>query len=294
MQELAGKDGVMYVTETSVRLVFDPYTASSQKSLASPREIPLTSIVGVDFEPEPAWGTGALRLILQGESTPTQGASTELNTLKTSSRSKHRAQIQEFVATLQAAIDAAVPKVPLAEQPLSAQTPPLRFESATYLGGLPGTVPQNYPETLVLNSTLIGTGAGKAAEQGVVYWADCDGISVEGGDVAKSRVAATVLFGVAGLATKGTIARVLVTAHKRDGTAAVYQIDNAQAPVVRATLVPLLRKLGIPIRGDIPVPTISDEPSAIELLERLGRLHEAGVLTDDEFTSKKRELLSRL
>jgi len=44
----------------------------------------------------------------------------------------------------------------------------------------------------------------------------------------------------------------------------------------------------------IATPTQSTGNDPVSLIERLGRLHEHGVLTDEEFTTKKRELLDRL
>ncbi|GAA1794752.1 hypothetical protein GCM10009795_045370 [Nocardioides hankookensis] len=41
-------------------------------------------------------------------------------------------------------------------------------------------------------------------------------------------------------------------------------------------------------------PAAGHAPTAIEELERLGRLHDSGVLTDDEFAEAKRKLLDRL
>lgn len=61
---------------------------------------------------------------------------------------------------------------------------------------------------------------------------------------------------------------------------------------------------GRPLREDAPVPEVpapqAPAPAAptttdcTALLEKLAQLHEAGILTDDEFAAKKAELLSRI
>ena len=127
------------------------------------------------------------------------------------------------------AITTAGPKVPMSEQLLTASTLDLHLNDSTYLGGSPGADPSRYSEALVAGTTQIGIGSATVA------WADCTGVTIKGGDIEKSRVAATIMFGVAGLATKSSAKRVLVTVHKGDGTAAVFQVANAEAQVVSAT-----------------------------------------------------------
>lgn len=49
-----------------------------------------------------------------------------------------------------------------------------------------------------------------------------------------------------------------------------------------------------PASAPAPAPTPAPAESALDMLERLGKLHESGVLTDAEFAEKKAELLKRL
>lgn len=49
-----------------------------------------------------------------------------------------------------------------------------------------------------------------------------------------------------------------------------------------------------PINQEIDIEQTQSSNSIIELIEKLAKLHDSGVLSDDEFNSKKSELLSRL
>ena len=288
MLNITGKDAEVTLTETYIRLKFYQGMATGDKLSVSPRDLPLTSIAGVEMDRSGMF-SGTFRLALVGDTATPRGASVDINTVLTPLRGRRAAEWEEFTIGVRAAIAAAEPKIPLSEQPLTAATPDIRLDDSTYLGGLPGTDPSRYPEALVASSTRIRIGSVAVA------WADCSGVTIEGGDIAKSRVAATIMFGVAGLATKSSQRRVLVTVHKSDGTAAVFQVANAETQVVTATLEPLLRKLGVPFHSGQAAPGApAGEASPIDLLERLGKLREFGVLTEEEFASKKAELLARL
>ena len=295
MRELAGKDGVVILTDSCIRLRFAEDVATGDKIAVSPRDIPLTSIDAVDYQPDSGFFSGSFRLVLHGDSSEPRGRGTDINTVLTSSRAKSVTEWEAFTKTVSAAISAAVPKVPLNEQPLSRQSPAIRIERAMYLGGLPGTDAQRYESTLTATGTQIGTKSdGHTTVFGAVAWGDCVSVTIDSSEVSKSRVAATILFGVAGLATKGRIAQVILTATKRDGSAAVFAIADAQAQVVTATLAPLLRKVGVPILSLDAAPMTAEPISPLELLERLGKLRDAGVVTEEEFAEKKRELLDRI
>ena len=287
MLKITGKDAEVTLTDTYVRLKFDQGMATHDKLAVSPRDVPLTSIAAVELDRSGMF-SGTFRLILVGDTAAPRAASVDINTVLTPLRGSRVKEWEEFTMAVHAAHTAAGPKIPMSEQPLTASTPNIRLNDSTYLGGLPETAPSRYPEDLVASTTRIGM------DGATVAWADCTGVTIEGGDIAKSRVAATIMFGVAGLATKSSQRRVLVTVHKSDGTAALYQVANAETQVVTATLEPLLRKLGVPLHSGQAPAVPAGEPSPIELLERLGKLRESRVLTDEEFVAKKAELLARL
>ena len=296
MPKITGKDGVIFLSESHVKVQFDRGMARDRLA-ASPRDIPLTSISAIELGLRSGWTPGFLRLSWVGDSAPPRSPAVDINTVLMPFCGERNAVWETFAETLRDAVIEAVPKVPLNEQPLTVRTPDIRIDASTYLGGLPGTEPQRYPSILIVNGTRIGTGDDCQADFGCVDWVDCEGVSIGGRDIAKSRVAATRLFVVVGLAMKGATANVLVTARKRDGTAALFQITEVQVQVVTAALQPLLRKLGIQIRGVSPAllaPTAPGEPSPIEPLERIGKLRDAGVLIDEEFAAKKAELLGRM
>ena len=51
MRELAGKDGVVILTDSHIRLQFVDGIATLEEFGVSPRNIPLTSIDAVDYQP---------------------------------------------------------------------------------------------------------------------------------------------------------------------------------------------------------------------------------------------------
>ncbi|NYE50153.1 hypothetical protein HDA32_005273 [Spinactinospora alkalitolerans] len=55
------------------------------------------------------------------------------------------------------------------------------------------------------------------------------------------------------------------------------------------------REAASPIAADAPPKAVADSPRTVyDRIRELGRLHEEGLLTDEEFTTKKAELLDRL
>ncbi|MEU4392540.1 PH domain-containing protein [Kribbella sp. NPDC023855] len=70
-------------------------------------------------------------------------------------------------------------------------------------------------------------------------------------------------------------------------------IDNVEKPDGLAICEAVRAHLAEPARPqDVVRPAAT--PELLELLAKLGELHQAGVLTDAEFTAKKAELLARL
>jgi hypothetical protein len=125
-------------------------------------------------------------------------------------------------------------------------------------------------------------------------------VAVGGGQIAKSRVGATLAFGIAGLAAKGAQDRTEIALHLNSGDAAFFVIDGVSPFELRAKLLPLLRDAGIPLKdksdeqpgapdaagGEGPAYSLGDE------LAKLAQLHEKGVLTDAELAAAKAKLLS--
>jgi len=122
-------------------------------------------------------------------------------------------------------------------------------------------------------------------------------VEIGGGQVAKSKIAATVMFGVwGGLAAKGSKDRTEIAVHLLSGQAAFFIIENRSPFVVRARITPALRAAGIPFAEEQADATSSPvaserEPNIVEQLERLADLHDRGFLTDEEVAAAKAKLL---
>lgn len=124
-------------------------------------------------------------------------------------------------------------------------------------------------------------------------------IEVGGGQVAKSKVGATLAFGIVGLAAKGAQDRTELAVHLRSGEVAFFVIEDKSPFEVRAALLPVLRSAGIPFKDEveeqagvpgegadmIPTHSLADD------LAKLAELRSAGFLTDEELAAAKAKLL---
>ena len=125
-------------------------------------------------------------------------------------------------------------------------------------------------------------------------------VAVGGGQIAKSRVGATLAFGIAGLAAKGSQDRTEIVIHLGSGDAAFFVVDGVSPFELRAKIMPLLRKAEIPLEDESdeqprPSDAAASPGSAYSLgdeLAKLAQLHEKGVLTDAELAAAKAKLLS--
>ena len=171
------------------------------------------------------------------------------------------------------------------------------FSFATYLGGLPED-PRSHSlgSTLYANDELVGLGSLGPKKQ-IVRWAECTGVTVDGGQVAKSKVGAELAFGVlGGLGAKGATDRAFLSVYRNDGAAACYQIDKKSPQAVRAQLTALLVKVGVPfLDGPLAqtTATIAVPISVADELAKLAALRDQGVLTPEEFDQQKANMLSK-
>lgn len=122
-------------------------------------------------------------------------------------------------------------------------------------------------------------------------------VELGGGQVAKSKILATVMFGVyGGLAARGAKDRAEIAVHLHSGTAAFFIVDNVSPFQVRARITPALRAASIPFADELgDAHTEASEPTGtdglVEQLERLAQLHERGFLSDEEVAAAKAKLL---
>jgi hypothetical protein len=129
-------------------------------------------------------------------------------------------------------------------------------------------------------------------------WKQVRSISVEGGQVAKNKVAAELAFGIfGGLGAKGAKDRTYIIVNRNDGAQGIWEVDKMAPMQVRANLSPVLRVAGVPFADDpsaspMTPTTPQVAPSSMaEEIERLAGLRDRGILTDEEFTIAKARLL---
>ena len=141
----------------------------------------------------------------------------------------------------------------------------------------------------------IGMGTLSAKKQ-VVMWKDCKGVTVDGGQVAKSKVGAEIAFGIyGGLGAKGAVDRAFLTIYRKDGAAALFQIEKKSPQAVRGQLAALLAKVGVQFLDGPVQPQEQSQPSNSSIADELGKLaalKEQGILTPEEFEQQKAKLLS--
>lgn len=183
---------------------------------------------------------------------------------------------------------------------LEAATKPPRsvtVQNSTYLGGLPGDRGKK-TGNLYVDAEKIGVGFA-SAKHGLVLWSDATGVSYSGGQVAKSKVGAELMFGVlGGLGAKGSADRAEVVVFRRDGSSAFFQVDKISRLALKAKLAPLLAFAGVPCVDDQPITAPPQAAPAVpdpaEQLLKLAQLRDAGIVSDEEFAAKKAEILGRM
>jgi Short C-terminal domain len=114
-------------------------------------------------------------------------------------------------------------------------------------------------------------------------------VEVADGSVSKSKVAATLAFGVLGATGK---TEVSVVAHLKSGATGYFLIPDSKEGrlSVRAKAGPILHRQGIPFTDQLPVP----ETAPVDIADQLRKLKELldeGVLSAQEFEKAKAKLL---
>jgi hypothetical protein len=171
--------------------------------------------------------------------------------------------------------------------------------TVTYLGGLPED-PRKHQivQTLQFNGGE-GIGYGMfSLKKPLMTWKQVKSISVEGGQVAKSKVGPELAFGIFGaLGAKGAKDRTYIIVNRNDGAQGVWEVDKMAPMQVRADLNPVLQVAGVPFVGEPlsapPAPAVAQvaPQSMAEELERLAGLRDRGILSDEEFGIAKARLL---
>jgi Short C-terminal domain len=171
------------------------------------------------------------------------------------------------------------------------------FSPVSYLGGLPDDPHMGNRKGHIIADEEKMWLALVGEKKLVIQWADCTGVTVDGGEVAKRKVGAVLAFGVlGGLAGKGGVDRAFLSIHRKDGAVAYFQIDKQSPQGVRAKLTPLLLQVGVPFLDDpaashMTAPAPATQISVADELAKLAALRDSGVLSDEEFAAQKAKLL---
>ena len=145
---------------------------------------------------------------------------------------------------------------------------------------------------MYLTDEKIGVGT-FGASHAALLWTDVASVDVSGEQVSKSKIGATLVFGVfGGLAAKGTKNQAALIVHTKDNEVAYYQIDKVSQLEAKAKSTPLLHAVGVPLIDETAQqPQVTQGNDVTEQLTQLSKLKEQGILTEAEFTAKKKQLL---
>jgi hypothetical protein len=124
----------------------------------------------------------------------------------------------------------------------------IRLLSARYDGGKPGFGDRARKGELRIDTQAIAIFP--FGEGNTIPISDVESVEVTDLPPApQSKVPWVVLFGVLGLAAKGSSNQVGMTVNTRDGSAAYFTVAGMTAFQVRAQCTPLLRSLQVPLLG---------------------------------------------
>lgn len=167
----------------------------------------------------------------------------------------------------------------------------LSFTYSKYLGGH-SKLGKARQGNLYLTDEKIGIGT-FGPSHSALQWSDVASVDVSGEQVSKSKIGATLVFGVfGGLAAKGTKNQAAIIVHTKDNEVAYYQIDKTSQLEAKAKITPLLHAVGVPLTDETTSqPQAPQNNDITEQLTKLAKLKEQGILTEAEFAAKKKQLL---
>lgn len=215
---------------------------------------------------------------------------------------------ESHVALVQSRIAAYVPPAstpqPSPSNPQS-ELKPAFMGLAKYLGGHPGLGKQREGHLCVTNEGIgiSGWSVTGGLKYAVIKWTEVRSVDVSGGEVAKSKFGAEIMFGVlGGLGAKGAMGQTIIAVYTIDSNIGYYQINEKHPAEVKARLTPFLRAVGIPYHDERVQQDNADALKAAlgangpvgvsDELSKLAALRDQGVLTEEEFTAQKAKLLS--
>jgi hypothetical protein len=172
--------------------------------------------------------------------------------------------------------------------------PRVSLGTADYLGGYPAFGAACKGRLSLTSSAVFF--AGMTVDMALV-----ESFELGGGQVAKSKLGAAVLFGVLGaLADKDARDRAEIVVHLKTGDAAFFFLEDTSAFEIRAKLMPLVREAGVPFKdeadgeaGQRDAAAQSDSTGGLaDELTKLAKLQESGFLTAEEVAAAKTKLLT--
>lgn len=184
------------------------------------------------------------------------------------------------------------------------EEPAVRGRGA-YLGGHPTEATRRSADghdvalivgRIEMNRTAIyivpDTRRGGPPRRAVVPWSNVASVSMESWSEAKSRLGAILVFGLLGLAARGSIDSTVLAVRLLDGGTVYYQAE-LHLMAFRANVTPILRSLGVTVTEGAPVSAVPTTPvSMADELAKLAQLRDSGVLTEAEFAAQKAKLLA--
>ena len=171
--------------------------------------------------------------------------------------------------------------------------PRVSLGTADYLGGYPGFGAACKGKLSITPSAVFF--AGMTLDMALV-----ESFELGGGQIAKSKLGAAVLFGVLGaLADKDAKDRAEIVVHLKTGDAAFFFLEDASAFEIRAKLMPLVREAGVPFKDEVDEKASPRDAAAqpdstgslADELTKLAKLQESGFLTPEEVAAAKAKLL---
>jgi hypothetical protein len=102
-----------------------------------------------------------------------------------------------------------------------------------------------------------------------------------------------LVFGLLGLAARGSKDETTVVVRTKDGETIYYSIDQQRPETVHAAVAPVLKLANVPFHDEVlpaAAPPVQNMP---DQLRKLATLRDEGLLTDDEFAAQKAKLLNQ-
>lgn len=182
----------------------------------------------------------------------------------------------------------------------------LTLNHVSYYGGWPGHQAPEGKSNLLLKIDVTGITLRKFAAIFTIPWSDVTDIAVEGPEAAQNRFTATrlIALGPLGLAfkkdRKGS-REAIITVITTAGDEAIFHVGQTLPRDIAPKLAPLAIQARRATKQDGQTDQDGERmssagalPDVAAQIEKLADLKAKGILTDEEFASKKAELLARM